>query len=202
MPIPAIGEPAPPFTATAHTGQSVSLADYEGKQVVVLYFYPRDGTSVCTTEACAFRDAYAEFTAAGAAVIGVSDNSIEQHRRFVDQRQLPFLLVSDDAGALRKAYGVPKLLGFLPGRTTFVIDKAGIVRLRFHVTLFRQPAYRRGPPRRPRIGGYMSWAGRNKLGQFRQGVDNILPEPTCRATTTKLVPACHLPFYCTGSLPI
>ncbi len=131
MPIPAIGEPAPPFTATAHTGQSVSLADYEGKQVVVLYFYPRDGTSVCTTEACAFRDAYAEFTAAGAAVIGVSDNSIEQHRRFVDQRQLPFLLVSDDAGALRKAYGVPKLLGFLPGRTTFVIDKAGIVRLVF-----------------------------------------------------------------------
>jgi peroxiredoxin Q/BCP len=124
----AIGDPAPQFTATAHTGESVSLADYLGKQVVVLYFYPRDGTPVCTAEACGFRDAYADFVAAGAVVVGVSVSSIDSHRRFAEQRRLPFLLISDRDGALQKAFGVPRLLGFLPGRTTYVIDKAGVVR--------------------------------------------------------------------------
>jgi peroxiredoxin Q/BCP len=124
----AVGDRAPQFTATAHTGQAVGLADYLGKQVVVLYFYPRDGTPTCTAEACAFRDAYADFVAAGAVVIGVSANSIERHRQFAAQRRLPFLLVSDQDGALQKAFGVSKLLGFLPGRTTYVIDKEGVVR--------------------------------------------------------------------------
>jgi len=124
----AIGDRAPQFTATAHTGQPVSLADYLGKQVVVLYFYPRDGTPVCTAEACGFRDAYADFVAARAAVIGVSGSSIESHRQFAEQRRLPFLLISDQDGALRKSFGVPRLLGFLPGRTTYVIDKDGVVR--------------------------------------------------------------------------
>ena len=123
-----IGDRAPQFTSTAHTGQQVVLADYFGKQVVVLYFYPRDGTPVCTAEACAFRDAYADFAAAGAVVIGVSVNSVESHRQFAQQQRLPFLLISDHDGALQKAFGVPKLLGFLPGRTTYVIDKAGVVR--------------------------------------------------------------------------
>jgi peroxiredoxin Q/BCP len=123
-----IGDPAPQFTATAHTGQEVALADYLGKQVVVLYFYPRDGTPLCTAEACRFRDAYADFVAAGAVVIGVSVNSTESHRQFADDRRLPFLLISDQGGALQKAFGVPRLLGFLPGRTTYVIDKQGLVR--------------------------------------------------------------------------
>ena len=127
----AIGDRAPQFTATAHTGQQVALADYLGKQVVVLYFYPRDGTPVCTAEACGFRDAYADFAAAGAVVIGVSGDSIERHRRFVEDRRLPFLLVSDQDHALQKAFGVPRLLGFLPGRTTYVIDKEGVVRHEF-----------------------------------------------------------------------
>ncbi len=124
----AVGDRAPQFTATAHTGQQVALADYLGKQVVVLYFYPRDGTPLCTAEACAFRDAYADFVAAGAVVIGVSVNSIERHRQFAAQRRLPFLLVSDEDRGLQKAFGVPSLLGFLPGRTTYVIDKEGVVR--------------------------------------------------------------------------
>ncbi|MGA2255941.1 MAG: peroxiredoxin [Thermoguttaceae bacterium] len=127
----AVGDRAPQFTAAAHTGQQVALADYLGKQVVVLYFYPRDGTPVCATEACRFRDAYADFAAAGAVVIGVSGDSIESHRRFVEDRRLPFLLVSDRDRALRKAFGVPRLLGFLPGRTTYVIDKQGVVRNTF-----------------------------------------------------------------------
>ena len=123
-----VGDRAPPFTATAHTGQTVTLADYLGKRVVVLYFYPRDGTPVCTAEACRFRDAYADFVAAGAVVIGVSVNSTERHRQFAAERRLPFLLISDQEQTLQKAFGVPRLLGFLPGRTTYIIDKEGVVR--------------------------------------------------------------------------
>jgi peroxiredoxin Q/BCP len=106
----------------------VRLADYRGKQVVVLYFYPRDGTPVCTKEACGFRDAYEEFVRAGAVVIGVSGDSQDRHRAFADRQRLPFLLISDRNGSLRKTYRVPKPLGLLPGRVTYVIDKAGIVR--------------------------------------------------------------------------
>jgi thioredoxin-dependent peroxiredoxin len=124
----AVGDPAPQFTAAAQTGELVALADFFGKQTVVLFFYPRDGTPVCTTEACGFRDAHAEFVAAGAAVFGISGNSIKKHRQFAEQRSLPFMLLSDRDGALRKAFGVPRLLGILPGRTTYVIDKEGVVR--------------------------------------------------------------------------
>jgi peroxiredoxin Q/BCP len=123
----AVGDRAPQFTAAAHTGERISLAEFLGKQVVVLYFYPRDGTGICTAEACAFRDAFEDFAAAGAVVIGVSHDSTERHRQFTDRQRLPFLLVSDPDGAIEKAFGVPKLLGFLPGRTTYVIDKSGIV---------------------------------------------------------------------------
>jgi thioredoxin-dependent peroxiredoxin len=131
MKIISVGDRAPLFTATAHTGQPVSLADYLGKQVVVLYFYPRDGTPTCTAEACKFRDAFTEFVAAGAVVIGVSGDSSERHRQFAEAQHLPFLLLSDQDGALRKAFGVPKLFWLVPGRTTYVIDKAGIVRHKF-----------------------------------------------------------------------
>ena len=107
----AIGDRAPPFTATAHTGQQVALADYLGKQVVVLYFYPRDGTPVCTAEACRFRDAYTDFAAAGAVVIGVSVNSVESHRRFAEDRRLPFLLISDQDRALERRSACPSCWG-------------------------------------------------------------------------------------------
>ncbi len=94
----------------------------------MLYFYPMDGTPVCTKEACGFRDAFEEFTKLGAVVIGVSADSPERHRAFAASRALPFLLLSDQEGSLRKAYQVPKTLGILPGRVTYVIDKQGIVR--------------------------------------------------------------------------
>jgi len=122
------GDLAPDFTAQAHNGQQVQLADYWGNRVVVLYFYPKDGTPVCTKEACGFRDGYEAFVQAGAVVIGVSGDSPQRHRAFAEQQGLPFLLMSDQDGSLRKAYGVPKTLGILPGRVTYVIDKAGIVR--------------------------------------------------------------------------
>ncbi len=125
------GDPAPDFVVTAHNGREVRLACYQGKSVVVLYFYPRDGTAVCTKQACGFRDAYEEFAGLGAVVIGVSGDSLQRHRDFAARRALPFLLVSDQDGALRKAYHVPNMLGVVPRRVTYVIDKQGIVRHAF-----------------------------------------------------------------------
>ena len=130
------GDRAPNFTAETHTGQKISLIDFQGKQAVVLYFYPKDGTAICTKEACAFRDAYEDFVQAGAAVIGVSTDSLDSHRTFATGQRLPFLLISDEDGSLRKLYGVPKTFGILPGRVTYVIDRDGIVRHVFNSQLF------------------------------------------------------------------
>ena len=111
--------------------RSVRLADYAGKRPVVLFFYPKDGTPICTQEACAFRDSFERFTDVGAEVIGVSADSDATHRAFAARHKLPYLLASDAGGELRKAFGVPKTLGFLPGRVTYVIDRGGVVRLDF-----------------------------------------------------------------------
>ena len=127
-----VGDKAPEFTAAAHTGATLHSADYLGRQTLVVYFYPKDETPGCTTEACAFRDAYEEFVGAGAVVIGVSGDSLDRHRQFAAACRLPFLLVSDADGALRKAFGVPKTWGLFPGRVSYVIDRAGIVRHRFN----------------------------------------------------------------------
>lgn len=135
MPRIESGDPAPQFTAMTHEGRQISLADFQGKNSVVLFFYPRDNTPICTQEACTFRDAYEDFVAAGAVVIGVSESSLESHRSFAATQRLPFLLVSDADGALRRAFGVPKTLGFLPGRVTYVIDREGIVRHVFNSQL-------------------------------------------------------------------
>jgi peroxiredoxin Q/BCP len=123
-----VGDPAPPLAAEAHDGRRVSLSEFRGQRAVVLFFYPRDGTSVCTAEACAFRDAHEDFAKAGAVVIGVSGDSLERHRSFASERELPYLLLSDQDGSIRKAFGVPKTFGIFPGRVTYVIDKQGVVR--------------------------------------------------------------------------
>jgi peroxiredoxin Q/BCP len=114
------------------------LADLYCDHVVVLFFYPKDGTAICTKEACAFRDSYEEFTDAGATVVGVSSDSAESHQQFADQHRLPFLLAADSDGALRKAFGVPKTLGLLPGRVTYVIDRQGFIRAVFSAQLAAQ----------------------------------------------------------------
>ena len=124
----AVGDRAPEFTLPSQTGAQVSLADYRGTKAVVLFFYPKDGTAVCTKEACSFRDAYEDFVQAGAVVIGVSSDAVESHQAFASGHRLPFLLLADVDGSLRKAFGVPKTLGLLPGRVTYVIDKEGVVR--------------------------------------------------------------------------
>lgn len=123
-----VGQPAPDFTLPAQNGESVSLSDYRGTQVVVLYFYPKDNTRGCTTEACAFRDSHEVFAEAGAQVLGVSSDSVASHTKFAERHRLPFTLLSDTGGALRKRYGVPAVLGIIPGRVTYVIDRQGVVR--------------------------------------------------------------------------
>jgi peroxiredoxin Q/BCP len=123
-----VGDKAPDFTLPAQTGEQVRLSDRLGQRVVVLYFYPRDETSGCTAEACAFRDSYEVFAEAGAEVIGVSSDSVDKHAAFADHHKLPFTLVSDEKGQLRKTYGVPSILGVVPGRVTYVIDRTGTVR--------------------------------------------------------------------------
>ena len=123
-----VGDSAPDLSMSTHTGERLSLADYRGEHPIVLFFYPKDGTAVCTKEACSFRDAYEDFTEAGAVVIGVSSDSASRHQRFAEKHGLPFLLVSDQDGNARRAFGVPKAMGVFPGRVTYVIDREGIVR--------------------------------------------------------------------------
>lgn len=123
-----VGDRAPDFMLPSQTGTQVSLAEFRGSKAVVLFFYPKDGTAVCTKEACSFRDAYEDFVQAGAVVIGVSSDSAERHQAFASTLRLPFILLADPDGSLRKAFGVPRTLGILPGRVTYVIDKEGVVR--------------------------------------------------------------------------
>ena len=122
------GDTAPDFTLPSQSGEPVRLGDRLGQRVVVLYFYPKDNTPGCTAEACAFRDSYEVFTEAGAEVIGISSDSAARHTAFAGQHQLPFTLLSDQGGKIRKLYGVPAVLGLLPGRVTYVIDRQGTVR--------------------------------------------------------------------------
>lgn len=122
------GDKAPDFTLPNQTGQKVSLQDFRGKKSIVLYFYPKDDTPGCTKESCTFRDSYQVFKDVGAEVVGISSDSAESHQQFATKHRLPFVLLSDDGGKVRKLYGVSSTLGIFPGRVTYVIDKQGVVR--------------------------------------------------------------------------
>jgi len=130
-----VGDAAPDFSITDADGQRLALAEFLRQKALVLFFYPADESPVCTKEACAFRDAYQNFVDAGAEVVGVSGDSEQSHRRFTEHHHLPFRLVSDRDGSLRRAFGVPRTLGLLPGRVTYLIDKEGIVRHLFNSQL-------------------------------------------------------------------
>lgn len=123
----AVGDRAPDFTLPDQTGAPVRLSDLLGERAVVLYFYPKDETGGCTAEACSFRDSYEVFKDAGAEVVGVSSDSVESHQSFATHHRLPFVLLSDADGALRRRYGVPTTLGMFPGRVTYIIDRHGTV---------------------------------------------------------------------------
>jgi len=130
-----VGDQAPDFTLPKQDGKPVSLRDLLEKRTVVLYFYPKDETPGCTAEACSFRDSYEDFTQAGAEVVGISSQSASSHHSFAQKNRLPFTLVADEEGKVRKLYGVPKSLGVLPGRVTYVIDRKGVVRHVFNSQL-------------------------------------------------------------------
>lgn len=123
-----LGHPAPEFRLQTGTGEYVSLEDFHGKKNVVVYFYPKDFTKGCTAEACEFRDSYEEFKILGAEVIGISSDNQKSHEAFASEHKLPFILLSDPDGSVRKSYDVKKTFGLVPGRVSFVIDKNGIVR--------------------------------------------------------------------------
>lgn len=135
MPALRVGDPAPDFQATTSDGKPIRLGDYRGRRGLVLFFYPRDHTRICTKEACAFRDSYEQFSAAGFDVVGVSSDSNDSHQDFAREHRLPFPLISDADGALRRAFGVPDVLGLVPRRATFVIDRDGVIRLTFSALL-------------------------------------------------------------------
>jgi peroxiredoxin Q/BCP len=122
-----VGQSAPDFTLKTTTGDTFNLSDLRGRRVV-LFFYPKNNTSGCTAEACAFRDEYQDFQDLGADVIGISSDSETSHQKFTQKNRLPFPLLADAGGKVRKLYRVPRaLLGLIPGRVTFVIDENGII---------------------------------------------------------------------------
>ena len=130
-----VGEPAPRFSLPADDGSTVSLDALLAKGPVVVFFYPRDETAGCTAQACAFRDSYEVFQEAGASVVGISSDSVASHRRFRDKHGFPYVLLADEGGRVRASFGVPRTLGILDGRSTYVIAKDGVVRHVFHSQL-------------------------------------------------------------------
>ncbi len=127
------GDKAPGFTAKDQNGNSVSLSDFLGKDII-LYFYPKDDTPGCTAEACDFRDNYQGLQQKGFTVIGVSTDDEQSHQKFINKYQLPFTLISDTDHSIVEAYGVwveknmygKKYMG--TARKTFLIDKEGNIR--------------------------------------------------------------------------
>jgi peroxiredoxin Q/BCP len=126
-----IGDACPDFSLPDSTGTRVAPTDLRGKPFV-LFFYPKDDTPGCTAEACAFRDDYRSFVEAGAEMLGVSSDDGPSHARFARKHGLPFRLLSDTGGTVRRAFGVPATLGILPGRATFVIDASGTIAYAFN----------------------------------------------------------------------
>ena len=120
-----IGDKLPSFKATKQDGTAFESHEIHEKPVVI-YFYPKDFTPGCTTQACSFRDAYQDFQDLGAEVIGISGDSASSHQNFQQKYKLPFILLSDSDRKLRRLFGVPTaLFGLLPGRVTYVFDAKG-----------------------------------------------------------------------------
>ncbi len=133
--VPKVGDKAPDFTLPLSTGGDFHLADALGKNNIVIFFYPKDQSPICTAEACSFRDAYDQFKQQGAEVVGISSDAAESHKLFAAKHHLPFIMVSDEKQKVRSLYHVPKTGGMVPGRVTYVIDKEGTIKLIFNSQL-------------------------------------------------------------------
>ena len=123
-----VGSVAPDFTLPSQSEEMVNLKDFLDRRPVVLFFYPKDNTLGCTKEVCAFRDSFEELGKLNAEVIGISSDSVYSHRSFAEKHKLPFTLLSDEGGKVRRLYDVPNSFGLFPGRVTYVIDEEGVVR--------------------------------------------------------------------------
>lgn len=135
MPMLKVGDTAPDFRGTDQNGKTVTLDDLVKESAVVLYFYPKDFTPVCTAEACLFRDAGTELAEAGLRVVGVSSDDGESHKKFAAKHQINFPLLSDGDRAIQKAYEARQVLGFIPKRVTYVIDQNKKIRGAVHSEL-------------------------------------------------------------------
>lgn len=129
-----IGDQVPRFALKDQNGQDVNIADYVGKKKLVIYFYPKDESPGCTKEACAFRDDFAQYTDAGAMVIGINSGSVESHRAFAEKHGLPFTLLSDPSNRVLKLFGVKNVL-FLTGRETFVVGLDGKLAFKYRALM-------------------------------------------------------------------
>ena len=129
------GDTIPAFSLPDQQGRVVTHEALLSSGPLVIFFYPKDDTPGCTVEACRFRDVHESFVELGAKVVGVSADSSERHLGFAGRHQLPYTLLSDTHNEMRRAFGVPCSLGILPGRTTYVFDREGIVQHVFNAQL-------------------------------------------------------------------
>ncbi|HVU03933.1 MAG TPA: peroxiredoxin [Polyangiaceae bacterium] len=134
----SVGDDAPDFTGVDQHGQRVTLSDLLKDSGIVLYFYPKDFTPVCTAQACLFRDSNAELAAMGVKVVGVSGDDTESHEKFAKAHRVPYTLLSDADKAIQKAYEARQLLGLLAKRVTYVIGKDRKIRAVYHHELSAQ----------------------------------------------------------------
>ena len=119
-----VGDESPVFSLRDQNDSLFNSKDYVGRKILVIFFYPKDESSVCTKEACSFRDNYNDFEKAGAMVIGINSGTVESHKSFIKNHQLPFTLLSDPENKVLNLFGVKKKF-FISGRETFVVDKTG-----------------------------------------------------------------------------
>lgn len=120
-----VGARAPEVRGLDAQDKPVTLSSLRDQKLALVYFYPKDETPGCTKEACALRDAFAEYEKAGVVIFGVSRDSDESHREFRKSHELPFPLVADEAGTIQAAYGVPSRLPGMAARVSFLVDRAG-----------------------------------------------------------------------------
>jgi len=124
-----VGDTIPAFVLENQDGKHINIQDYRGNKLVI-YFYPKDESGVCTKEACAFRDSYKYFEDKGAMVIGINSGSVNSHKQFAEHYSLNFTLLSDPDNKVLKSFGIKNVL-FLTGRETFVVDEQGKVAFKY-----------------------------------------------------------------------
>lgn len=121
-----VGDRVPEFSLKDQDDNIFNIKEYLGKKKMVIYFYPKDGSLTCTRQACYFRDLSDVFEETGTMVIGISQQSVESHKKFTEDNNLNFTLLSDPDNSVKKLFGVPsQLFGFIPGRVTYVVDRSG-----------------------------------------------------------------------------